>query len=104
MDKNRASLNRSTTSWHDSWNKFCLSNFLNTDPLISAKLLEISKVNNAYRRGQEGWGGVHGGKSDIETAYIKTVISKCVDFETVHNGHSPAFRFETAYNGHLTNI
>lgn len=48
--RNRASLNLSTTSWHDSWNRLCLSNFLNTELLISAKLLEINSVRSAWKR------------------------------------------------------
>lgn len=44
---NSTSLKRSTTSWQDSWKRLCLSNFLNTELLISAKLLEMSRVSNA---------------------------------------------------------
>ena len=42
------SWNLSVISEHDNWNKFCLSNFLNTKDLISAKLLSTSTVTSAW--------------------------------------------------------
>lgn len=48
IPRNKASLNRSTTSWHDSWKRLCLSNFLKTELLISAKLFEMRRVSSAW--------------------------------------------------------